>query len=81
MRSGRSDGKDYETEIWRLCRETLVVYSEDPLVCTKLQRSSHTTWFGTYSKGQEWIAEQYQFTKKQLWRIRKLSGFKGSLTY
>ena len=49
------------TEIWPMEAGHQCVYSEDPAVCQKLARSKSATWFGTYTKGAAWVAEQYRF--------------------
>lgn len=57
-------------EIWGE-GEIFVIYTEDAELATYLKYNSCVSWFGTYTKGKKWIAEQYHFPASEYENIAK----------
>lgn len=61
-------------EIWPMEPGWSCVYSEDHEMCRRLSESRVTEWFGTYTKGNKWLAEQYRFPRKDRTWINQILG-------
>ena len=64
-------------EIWPMEKGWYCIYSEDVQLCQHLARLKKSDWFGTYTKGDRWIAEQYRFPKENYNTIAKRAGLLG----